>query len=130
MDVETVITSLISCTLPLLSYTGRPQNWQGRILADLLVRTRTLAVSKRSGLSDGVLNGLPWQSGYSHVLGKNEEFIADATSIPEAKELLTLLQRRLKGTSLNESVTLGSHEYMLVHHTILRVPLCATVPES
>jgi hypothetical protein len=80
-------------------------------------------MSKRRCLSDKVLDRLPWQSGYSHILGKKEEFIADAPSVPEAKELLTILQRRLKGTSLNESVTLGSHEYLLVHRTIVRVPL-------
>jgi hypothetical protein len=71
--------------------------------------------------ANSMLDRLPWQVGYSHILGRNEEFIWNAPSVPEARELLNMLQSKLKGTTLDEFVTFGRHKYMLVHRMIVRV---------
>ncbi len=81
-------------------------------------------ISQKPFLSEEMLNGLPWEKGwYSFILGQEEEIIDDAPSVPPARDLLMMLQMKLDGLSLKDSVVIGHYKYMLVHHTIVRVHL-------
>jgi len=75
----------------------------------------------KSSVSYLAERALPWWRGYSYVLGRKAEYLHKASSILGASKLLAFLQRRLKGTSLNKCVRIGSYDYMLVHDTIVRV---------
>lgn len=78
-------------------------------------------MSEINAVNEEDLDSLPWQRAYSYVLGREAEYLIDAPSIPDARELLALLEQKLKGLSSDERVKLGNHEYMLVHCTIVRI---------